>query len=186
MTAESAASVIARLNLAPHPEGGWYRETWRAPPEPGAPRSPGTAILFLLEAGQASHWHRIDATELWLFQAGAALTLKTAASDSGPIAAVRLGADILAGDAPQHAVAPGEWQAAQASPASDSGPIAAVRLGADILAGDAPQHAVAPGEWQAAQASPAGWALVACVVVPGFEFAGFELAPPGWAPGELG
>ena len=148
MTAESAASVIARLNLAPHPEGGWYRETWRAPPEPGAPRSPGTAILFLLEAGQASHWHRIDATELWLFQAGAALTLKTAASDSGPIAAVR--------------------------------------LGADILAGDAPQHAVAPGEWQAAQASPAGWALVACVVVPGFEFAGFELAPPGWAPGELG
>ena len=142
MTAESAAAVIARLNLAPHPEGGWYRETWRAPAAPGA-RSPGTAILFLLEAGQASHWHRIDATELWLFQAGTALTLKTAADDTGLIAAVRLGP----------------------------------------LAGDAPQAVVAAGEWQAAQASADGWALVACVVVPGFEFAGFELAEQGWAPG---
>ncbi|WP_310538827.1 cupin domain-containing protein [Phenylobacterium sp.] len=142
MTAESAANLIARLNLAPHPEGGWYRETWRAPAAPGA-RSPGTAILFLLEAGQASHWHRIDATELWLFQAGTALTLKTAAHDTGPIAAVRLGP----------------------------------------LAGDAPQAVVAAGEWQAAQASPDGWALVACVVVPGFDFAGFELAAKDWAPG---
>ncbi|MDO8801720.1 cupin domain-containing protein [Phenylobacterium sp.] len=145
MTAESAAALIARLDLAPHPEGGWYRETWRAPAEPGAARGPGTAILFLLEAGQTSHWHRIDATELWLFQAGTALTLKTAASDTGPITAVR--------------------------------------LGADILAGDAPQGVVAPREWQAAQASADGWALVACVVVPGFEFAGFELAAAGWAPG---
>lgn len=143
MTAESAADVIARLELAPHPEGGWYRETWRAPSgEPGG-RSPGTAILFLLQAGQASHWHRIDATELWLFQAGTVLTLQTAPGDAGPVTETRLGA----------------------------------------LAGDAPQHAVAPGEWQAAQASPDGWALVACVVVPGFEFAGFELAAPGWAPG---
>ncbi len=144
MTAESAAAVIARLDLAPHPEGGWYRETWRAPAPPGA-RSPGTAILFLLEAGQASHWHRIDATELWLFQAGTALTLKTATSDTGPISTIR--------------------------------------LGPDILAGDAPQGVVAPGEWQAAQASAEGWALVACVVVPGFDFAGFELAEQGWAPG---
>lgn len=144
MTAESAADLIARLELAPHPEGGRYRETWRAPSEAGV-RSAGTAILFLLEAGQSSHWHRIDATELWLFQAGTALTLKTAAHDTGPIEAVR--------------------------------------LGADILAGDAPQHAVAPGEWQAAQACADGWALVACVVEPGFEFSGFELAAPGWAPG---
>lgn len=144
MTAESAATVIARLDLAPHPEGGWYRETWRAPSGAGV-RSPGTAILFLLEAGQSSHWHRIDATELWLFQAGAALTLKTAARDTGPTTETRLGPDILAGDAPQQVVAPGEWQAAQA--------------GAD------------------------GWALVACVVVPGFDFAGFDLAAPGWAPG---
>lgn len=145
MTAESAAAVIARLDLAPHPEGGWYRETWRAPAAPPGGRSPGTAILFLLEAGQASHWHRIDATELWLFQAGTALTLKTAPGDTGPVIETR--------------------------------------LGADILAGDSPQHAIAPGEWQAAQASPDGWALVACVVVPGFEFSGFELAAKGWAPG---
>ncbi|MBP8247773.1 MAG: cupin domain-containing protein [Phenylobacterium sp.] len=141
MTAESAAAVIARLDLAPHPEGGWYRETWRAPSESGV-RSPGTAILFLLEAGQSSHWHRIDAAELWLFQAGTALTLKTAAHDTGPILETRLGP----------------------------------------RASDTPQQVVAPGEWQAAQASPDGWALVACVVVPGFEFAGFELAAPGWAP----
>ncbi|WP_347340363.1 cupin domain-containing protein [Phenylobacterium glaciei] len=144
MTAESAAAVIARLNLSPHPEGGWYRETWRAPAGVGI-RSPGTAILFLLEAGQASHWHRIDATELWLFQAGTALTLKTAEGDAGPVVATR--------------------------------------LGPDVLTGDAPQGVVAPGEWQAAQASPDGWALVACVVVPGFDFAGFQLAAAGWAPG---
>ena len=142
MTDESAAAVIARLALAPHPEGGWYRETWRAPSDTGV-RSLGTAILFLLEASQASHWHRIDATELWLFQAGTGLTLKTSAHDTGPITATRLGP----------------------------------------LAGDAPQYVVAPGEWQAAQASVDGWALVACVVVPGFDFAGFELAAPGWAPG---
>ena len=144
MTSESAAAMIARLDLAPHPEGGWYRETWRAPSEPGV-RSPGTAILFLLEAGQASHWHRIDATELWLFQAGAGLTLKTANCDTRPITETRLG------------------------PA--------------VLAGDAPQHVVPPGAWQAAQASLNGWALVACLVVPAFDFAGFELAAPGWAPG---
>ena len=145
MTRDFAADVIARLDLVPHPEGGWYRETWRAPAgEPGG-RSPGTAILFLLEAGQTSHWHRIDASELWLFQAGTALTLSTAPSEAGPVTEIR--------------------------------------LGADILAGDAPQHLVAPGGWQAAQASPNGWALVACVVVPGFDFAGFELAAKGWVPG---
>ena len=135
-------ALIVSLDLQPHPEGGWYRETWRAPGAGGG-RSPGTAILFLLEAGQASHWHRIDATELWLFQAGAVLTLRTALADTGPITETRLGP----------------------------------------LAGDAPQHVVAPGEWQAAKASADGWALVACVVVPGFDFAGFELAAPGWAPG---
>lgn len=143
---DDARAVIERLELKPHPEGGWYRETWRAPPERPGGRSPGTAILFLLEAGQTSRWHRvIDAAELWVFQAGTALTLKTA---------------------------PGE-----------AGPVATVRLGADILAGDTPQHLVAPGEWQAAQASADRWALVACVVVPGFDFGSFELAAAGW---ELG
>ena len=61
--------LIAKLNLAPHPEGGWYRETFRQP-APGGGRGLATAILFLLEQGQRSHWHRVDATELWLWHAG--------------------------------------------------------------------------------------------------------------------
>ncbi len=131
-----ARDIIAALDLAPHPEGGWYRETWRAAAGPGE-RSPGTAILFLLEAGEASRWHRVDATETWLFHAGTPLTLLTS---------------------------------------DDS-----VRLGPNPLGGDRPQYVVAPGMWQAAEAGD-GWALVGCVVVPGFDFAGFELAPPGWEP----
>lgn len=133
---QTARAMIEALDLSPHPEGGWYRETWRAAAPDGG-RSPGTAILFLLEAGQRSHWHRVDASELWIFQAGTPLMLRT--------------------------------------------PAAAVRLGPDPVAGDVPQHVIAPGEWQAAEAGN-GWALVACVVVPGFDFAGFELAPPGWQP----
>jgi len=140
----AAADVIARLDLAPHPEGGWYRETWRAASTGG--RGAGTAILFLLEAGQASHWHRVDATELWLFQAGGPLTLSTALGAQGAGGALE------------------------------------TVLGADVLAGHAPQHVVAPFQWQAARAHDC-WALVACVVVPAFDFAGFELAPPDWAPG---
>jgi predicted cupin superfamily sugar epimerase len=137
---EDAAAVTARLGLAPHPEGGWYRETWRAPAPEGETRAAGTAILYLLEAGERSHWHRVDAAELWIFQAGTPLVLKTA----------------------------------NASGVSER------RMGAGR--GDTLQHVVQPGEWQSAEARD-GWALVACVVVPGFEFAGFELAPPGWRPG---
>ncbi len=136
-----AHDLIARLELAPHPEGGWYRETWRAAPVGGA-RSAGTAILFLLEAGQRSHWHRVDATELWIFQAGTPLTLSVADGDR----------------------------------------VMSVRLGVDVPAGEQPQHIVQPHQWQAAQAG-AGWCLVACAVVPAFDFAGFELAPAGWSPG---
>lgn len=132
--------LIARLALAPHPEGGWYRETWRAPSTRGA-RGAGTSILFLLEAGQRSHWHRVDAAELWIFQAGTPLVLSTA----------------------------------------EAGLVDRVRLGVDVAAGECPQHVVHPRQWQSAQAS-AGWCLVACVVVPAFEFEGFELAPPGWSP----
>ena len=73
----TAEDVIAHLRLASHPEGGWYRETWRAPAFPGQ-RSAGTAILFLLKAGERSHWHRVDATELWVFQAGHPLMLSVA------------------------------------------------------------------------------------------------------------
>src|SRR6266545_1745498 len=70
-----AAFLIERLELAPHPEGGWYRETWRADAPPGQ-RSAGSAILFLLAAGERSRWHWVtDATELWLFHAGDPLEL---------------------------------------------------------------------------------------------------------------
>src|SRR4051812_43684395 len=72
-----AASVITELGLQRHPEGGWYRETWRGPcPEGG--RSTATTILYLLECGQRSHWHRVDASEIWLYHAGAAMLLETA------------------------------------------------------------------------------------------------------------
>ena len=70
-----AAEIIAALDLAPHPEGGWYRETWRGAPGPDG-RSIGTAIYYLLESGQISHWHRIDAAELWHWYAGAPLELR--------------------------------------------------------------------------------------------------------------
>ena len=106
-----AAEMIARLDLTPHPEGGWYRETWRAPSAPGR-RGAGTSILFLLEAGQRSHWHRVDAAELWIFQAGTPLTLKTA--EGGTVTSVRLGVDVAAGDQPQAVVQPHQWQAAEA------------------------------------------------------------------------
>ncbi|WP_374471341.1 cupin domain-containing protein [Phenylobacterium sp.] len=136
-----ARAVIDRLQLQPHPEGGWYRETWRGPPGPDG-RAVATSILFLLEAGQRSHWHRVDASELWLFQAGAPLTLRTSWGEG----------------------------------------VTETRLGGDPLAGDVQQAVVEPHEWQAAEAGR-GWALVACVVAPGFDFAGFEMAPPGWTPG---
>jgi len=132
-----ADRIIAHLQLAPHPEGGWYRQTWQGPEREG--RASGTAILFLLKAGERGHWHRVDADEIWLWHAGAPLRLsigKTAAT---------------------HA-----------------------QLGPDVLAGDTPQAVVPAGHWQAAE--PLGdWTLVSCTVSPGFRFAGFELAAPGWS-----
>ena len=81
---DEARAIIARLELAPHPEGGWYRETWRAPPGPDG-RARGTAIHFLLERGQRSHWHRVDADEWWLWHAGSPLILHIAdAADRDP------------------------------------------------------------------------------------------------------
>src|SRR5689334_290280 len=102
---DEVRDLIERLGLAPHPEGGWYRETWRAA-STGAQRSAGTSILFLLEAHRRSHWHRVDATELWIFQAGQALALSTA--DAHEVSTVRLGIDVGAGEQPQHVVAPGQ------------------------------------------------------------------------------
>ena len=111
MNQSDAQAIIDRL--PPHPEGGWYRETWRADAAEGA-RASATAIYFLLEAGQRSHWHRVDAAELWLWHAGSALALGTAPGDAGPVAEIRLGPDIIAGEAPQHLIPPGHWQATAA------------------------------------------------------------------------
>jgi len=108
----TADDIITTLGLDPHPEGGHYVETWRGP-EDGDGRASGTAILFLLRAGERSHWHRVDATEIWHFHAGAPLVLRVAADQSGPSEPLTLGADLLAGERPQILVPPDHWQSAE-------------------------------------------------------------------------
>jgi uncharacterized protein len=107
----AVAELIERLGLQPHPEGGWYAETWRADAPPGE-RPTGTAIYYLLAAGQRSHWHRVDAAEIWHHYAGAPLRLRIQAGDA-PTATVRLGPDVAAGERPQALVPPGAWQSAE-------------------------------------------------------------------------
>lgn len=116
----SARDVIERLALEPHPEGGWYRQTWAGPDRPDG-RPEGTCIHFLLRAGEASHWHRVDAAEIWLFHAGDPLHLRIAASASGPARRHLLGADLGAGQAPQIVVPADHWQAARAAPGGTAG-----------------------------------------------------------------
>jgi len=141
-----ARAIIAKLGLEPHPEGGWYRETWR-PASPEGVRPSATAIHFLLEADQASHWHTVDAAEFWLWHAGDCLPLSIAAAGTKSPQTVTLGGDVLKGEAVQQVIEAGHWQAA--------GP--------------------PDGE--------NGYTLVSCIVAPGFEFSGFKMAPPDWAPG---
>jgi uncharacterized protein len=139
----SAAEIIARLDLKPHPEGGYFRETFRDPHTDASGRAASTLIYFLLARGERSHWHRVDATEIWHYYAGSALSLRIA----------------------------GDGLLAQT-----------VALGIDLAAGERPQAIVPAHAWQSAE-STGDWTLVGCTVAPGFEFAKFELAPPGWAPG---
>ncbi len=106
----SAANIIEKLDLSPHPEGGWYRQTWLS----GVGERPtGSAIYYLLEAGERSHWHWIDSTEIWHFHAGAPLRLQTAKADTGPIMDMVLGPDIMNGQHAQVIVPKGHWQAAE-------------------------------------------------------------------------
>lgn len=107
-----ADRIIARLGLSPHPEGGWYRQTWQAE-APDGERSTATCIHFLLKAGERSHWHRVDADEVWLYHAGAPIELRIAPDAAGPAAAHRLGPDLQAGQAPQIVVPAHHWQAAR-------------------------------------------------------------------------
>lgn len=106
----AADRIIARLGLAPHPEGGWYRETWAGPQVNG--RASGTAILFLLKSGERSHWHRVDADEIWLYHAGAPLILSLGTTSAQDF---RLGPDVLADEMPQVIVPAGHWQAARST-----------------------------------------------------------------------
>jgi predicted cupin superfamily sugar epimerase len=102
--------LIERLALQPHPEGGMYAETWRADAPPGT-RPTGTAIYFLLRAGERSHWHRVDATEIWHHYAGDPIQLQTS-TDGIAVRTEVLGPDLARGEAPQRIVAPHVWQAA--------------------------------------------------------------------------
>ncbi|MGH3712380.1 MAG: cupin domain-containing protein [Micromonosporaceae bacterium] len=112
------------LDLLPHPEGGWYRETWRAPvtfspPGYAGPRAAATGILFLLCPGERSAWHRVRSDELWLWHSGGPLTLSLGGDAEAPGTAEQLllGADLRAGQQPQRLVPAGVWQAAE--PAAD-------------------------------------------------------------------
>ena len=137
-----------KLDLAPHPEGGWYRETWRSeltlgqpalPPGYTGPRNAGTAILFLLMPGQQSAWHTVRSAELWLHHRGSPLLLEVGQDQDGA-----------------------ETQL----------------LGSDVAAGEHPQFVVPPGHWQRAVPRDDEPTLVSCVVVPGFDFADFALGAP--------
>ena len=134
--------IIDALGMTRHPEGGWFKENFRDPDARDG-RTVSTAIYYLLEKGDRSHWHRVDAAEVWHFYAGSPLELSMSPD--------------------------GQWTEI-------------LVLGPDITGGALPQIVVPKGHWQAAE--PTGdWTLVGCTVAPGFEFSGFEMAPPDWQPG---
>src|SRR5512135_151906 len=112
MHTRTAAEMIRALELKPHPEGGHYRETFRDPRQVDG-RAHSTAIHFLLARGERSHWHRIDAVEIWHYYAGSPLTLQIA-DDAGQ-RSVRLGSDLAAGEVPQAIVPAQAWQAAEST-----------------------------------------------------------------------
>jgi uncharacterized protein len=136
----SASDVIGLLDLKPHPEGGHFREMFRDARQVGSGRAASTAIYFLLARGERSHWHRVDAVEIWHWHAGAPLELEIA-DEKGRIARVRLGNDLAAGERPQGIVPAHTWQAAQS-------------LGDWTLVG----CTVAPGfEFSGFELAPKGW-----------------------------
>jgi predicted cupin superfamily sugar epimerase len=139
MSEPSAADLIRLLDLKPHPEGGHFRESFRDPDQTADGRSFSTAIYFLLCRGERSHWHRVDAVEIWHWYAGAALDLQIVAATEAQ--RVRLGADIATGERPQAVVPAGSWQSA-------------VSLGAWTLVG----CTVAPGfTFSGFELAPQGW-----------------------------
>lgn len=109
----SAAELIRLLDLKPHPEGGHFHQTFRDARTVDGDRAASTAIYFLLARGERSHWHKVDAVEVWHYYAGAPLKLEVAADATGPIECLTLGADLSAGERPQAIVPAYAWQAAQ-------------------------------------------------------------------------
>lgn len=107
----NADDIIKTLDLQPHPEGGHYSQTWVAEND-GRPT--GTCIYFLLRAGETSHWHKVDATEIWLFHVGAPLILSLSETDEGPATEYLLTPDLTKG-APQIIVPENHWQAARST-----------------------------------------------------------------------
>jgi predicted cupin superfamily sugar epimerase len=141
----SRPPLAEALDLEPHPEGGWFRETWRSavrfePPGYGGERSAASAIYYLLAPGDESRWHTVRSDELWLWHRGGALEL------------------LLGGDGERPLEAPRR-----------------VFLGPEPAAGQAPQALVPAGIWQAARPAGTEEVLLTCVVAPGFEFADFRL-----------
>lgn len=142
---EDVDALVRTLGLAPHPEGGFYKETYRAaltlakdalPGTFAGARAASTAIYYLLRRGDFSALHRIASDEVWHFYAGSALTV--------------------------HCL-------------SDEGEAHAIRLGARVHEGEAPQAVVRAGTWFGARVEAGAYALVGCTVSPGFDFADFEM-----------
>lgn len=107
-----AEALIRKLDLQPHPEGGWYRQTWVAD---SSGRPSGTCIYFLLRAEERSHWHRVNAAEIWHYYAGAPLVLSQSHDTIGPAVDMVLGPDVLNGQQPQIVIPPHHWQAARST-----------------------------------------------------------------------
>jgi hypothetical protein len=146
VTVAGVPELVEQLGLRPHPEGGWYRETWRtaltvAPAGYPAARAAATGIQFLLPGGEMSRWHRVRSDELWLWQGLGPLRLRLGGSDPGP----------------------------------DEAGATESLVGPDPAAGHQLQALVPAGVWQCAMPAGEAGALVACVVAPGFDFEDFEL-----------
>jgi len=136
-----AREIIEALGMQRHPEGGWYVETFRD--GNGGTRGHSTAIYYLLEAGECSHWHRVrDAAEVWHFYAGDPLLLRI--SDGTTTETVTLGTDLAKGQRPQAVVPANAWQAAE--------PLGRFTLvGCTVAPGfDFASFEMAPPDWQPA------------------------------------
>jgi uncharacterized protein len=147
VTGPSRPPLAEQLDLAPHPEGGWFRETWRSdvwfsPPGYDGPRRAATTVLFALHPGEQSRWHVVRSDEIWLWQRGGPLALRWGGSADEP----------------------------------DKAAATQTLLGPDLEAGQLLYAVVPGGVWQAAAPAGAEPVVVTCVVAPGFEYADFRLA----------